>query len=569
MHCNMPRKVNHLMSIKTINTLFLLIVGVLIVLSSACGKTPDAQNTDFTLIADNEIQFKIIYPQDASGTVMNAVKSIRQAVSSLTGSEPAAEAGNGEIQGTGNIYIGYHDHPDVQQALSRVGYYQYLITVIKDNLVIAALDDATLYTAAEYLSVQMMQDYQNGSLTLPTDLYLTGSIRANKLLANIPYFDGGVFDSAHDCDDDFYMILIKDAQKAEYEAYTQKIESLDYTLYAENNMNGNLFSTYQKDGVMLHTYYVAHSSEVRVIVAENASLPPKAPATYTKSATSKLVQLNAGGGMGYLFQLEDGSFLIIDGGENQRSCAEDIYRIMKNLAPDPNHIVIRAWLLSHGHGDHIGAFLNFAEAYGKNTDITIQSFIYNMCLTKTHTAHFNSSGWSNVEKYHKQYYPDATFYKALTGQKYFFVNAELEILYCMQDYMPNIIPDIDGDLSTLDGDANIQSVVSAVTIAGQRFTFLADTTKVNCDEMSRRYGNYLKSDFVQMAHHGIYHPTNPRSQNATKEIYTLINPDYALFPSHTASSKMNNEVNQHLKSLIKKWFTTGGPSTILELPYTD
>ena len=556
---------------RAINTfkyyVFLIIVGALIVLSVSCGNDTEEQITDLTLITDNEVNFEIIYPKDASATVMNSIKSISKAVSTLTGTEPVVKEGNGEIEGSGNIFIGYNDHPDVKQALTNVGYYQYLVTVINNNIVIASLDDSNMYTAAEYLSIQMIQDFKDGNLTISSDLYLTGSTRSNKLLANIPYFDGGTFGSTHDCDDDFYMIIIYDAQKEEYEAYTKKIEERDFSLHASNNMNGNLFSTYLKNNIMLHTYYVDHSNEVRVIVAENANLPLSGPDSYTKVTSNTLVQLNAGGGMGYLYQLEDGSFLIIDGGQYQRSCADDIYKIMKNLAPDPNNIVISAWILTHGHMDHTGAFMCFAEFYGNNKEITIKSLIYNMNLTKEHTAHFNSSTWSNVEKYHREYYPSVPFYKALTGQKYYIANAEVEFLYCMQDYMPNIIEDIDGDLSTLDGDSNIQSLVFTVTVAGQKFTFLADTTTVNCNEICARYGNYLTSDFVQMAHHGIYHPTNPRSQNATKEIYSLISPDYALWPSHTAAGKMSNEVNAYLKSIIKQWFTSGGPSTVFELPY--
>ena len=95
---------------------------------------------------------------------------------------------------------------------------------------------------------------------------------------------------------------------------------------------------------------------------------------------------------------------------------------------------------------------------------------------------------------------------------------------------------------------------------------MGDTTSMCCDEMCLRYGSDMKSDIVQMSHHGLSKPT-PRAHNATIEIYDIIAPDIALLPCGLgrAPDRLEYEVNAHLASRVKKLYISGNGTQIVHL----
>ena len=79
--------------------------------------------------------------------------------------------------------------------------------------------------------------------------------------------------------------------------------------------------------------------------------------------------------------LEDGRFIMIDGGQNIGGMhtgydpwaqVDTIYNVLSDLyvkaygyAPsNENPITIAAWIITHGHGDHISAMWDFSHKYG-------------------------------------------------------------------------------------------------------------------------------------------------------------------------------------------------------------
>ena len=138
---------------------------------------------------------------------------------------------------------------------------------------------------------------------------------------------------------------------------------------------------------MVHAYLVGYSDQVRLVAAANATMPAVSSPRYTKvkDASFTLFGLEKGGGeggLGCMFQFEDGSFFLVDGGHNTIAETKDIYDKLCGLAPDKNNIMIRAWLLTHAHGDHYGALLGFADTYGSLDTIKIETFIFNFCDTR-------------------------------------------------------------------------------------------------------------------------------------------------------------------------------------------
>ena len=132
-------------------------------------------------------------------------------------------------------------------------------------------------------------------------------------------------------------------------------------------------------------------------------------------------------------------------------------------------------------------------------NVTIKSVIYNFPSERTYlTASESATDMSNMELWYKQRIPalrkgGTTIYQARTGQKYYFGNAEVEILWTYEDITPfNIFED----------NTNRTSIGVSLTIEGQKFMLVGDTSEEEFRVASARYGEYLKGDFVQLAHHG-------------------------------------------------------------------
>lgn len=334
------------------------------------------------------------------------------------------------------------------------------------------------------------------------------------------------------------MSLITNMGESDYEAYCDRIITDGYTTYQTNEINGNLFRTYYKDGgLMLHTYWTKHSQEVRTIEASTTLLPVK-NATVEKECDVLFHQLKSlqqnssgvlDGGMGYIIRLKDGRFLIVDGGHYTADEAEAIYTFLQQNVTDAtnNKIVIATWYLTHAHNDHSGAFRKFVESYmQESTNIEIESIMFNACDTEEQME-YCTSDTAAIKSVIGTYCSDVPVYKPLTGQVYTFADTSIEILYTMSDFLPSTIAyENDGN----GGDYNIQSMVGIIDIdctadLNDRIFIMGDTTSTACDEMVKRYGTYMACDYVQVAHHGLNEITgaaNYRRHGATQAIYECI-----------------------------------------------
>ena len=531
-------------------------MGVLI----ACKKNQTDQaetgqeTKELVLYRGDGAQAVLVYPADASEELLGAAGEIQAAYRSVTGAElPAYPEGSVPEGYTAEIHLGGTAAAIAQGIPSEVSYFHYLCCVREGKLFLYVNQEQALSALTVAFELALPDRFANGALTVAADWQLTGFLKTEALLANIPNYDGGTSVSAFDCDNGHEMLLITGADLSSFNAYCDKVASLGYTLRNRNEMNGNPACTFTNSkGVMLHAYLSAHSGEARLVVSKTAAVQDQ-PLTSGEYETL-LYPLKAGGGMGYVFRLSDGSFLIYDGGYRTEACLNELMQVLKDLAPDPSQITIACWVLTHGHIDHVGTFLAFAERYAADSTVTIQSFMHNMCLTEEQARYIDTNTWTETREAIERFFPDAEVYTPLTGQIYHFGNAAVEILFTMEDYMPRVIEN-ESDAVTPDdkkGNANIQSVVSRVSVNGHTLLMMADTTSVCCDEMCDRYGDYLRSEYVQTAHHGIS-DTRPRAQNATKEIYALIQPSYALMPCSAKQlpNYMATELNTYLATFLK------------------
>lgn len=197
-----------------------------------------------------------------------------------------------------------------------------------------------------------------------------------------------------------------------------------------------------------------------------------------------------------IIQLSNGHFIVVDSNGNgmQQTLLDELCR----LAPDGKP-VIDAWLLTHFHQDHLGGF---ADAFAQQSfadSVTVNSVIYNFPSRQVIlTAQHSTLDMNNVKAFYENHKPalqakGTDFYQARTGQKYYFGNAEIEILWTFEDIMPhNVFID----------RTNPTCIGFSITLEGQKLMITGDSSKEELEVVYKRYGESLKSDFVQLSHHG-------------------------------------------------------------------
>ena len=316
---------------------------------------------------------------------------------------------------------------------------------------------------------------------------------------------------------------------------------------------------------MIHVYYVDCEQSVRIVTAPigETELPTlEDPYTKITETSFTIMDLNdeAGNfGNSFIITLEDGSFLVYDGGNLAGNTdAKELYDLLVKLNKREGKPVIAAWVLTHQHNDHKRNFNQMTKQYG--SQIILEKVIYNV----PSISEFYNSG--NTDFFYQNGHIDdickrmgAKKYQLHTGQKMTIRNLVLEVIFTQEDIYP-VSP----------YPFNNSSMVTRFEIGGQRVTILGDAQATAAKIMAQMYGETLKSDIVQVAHHG--------GNGCTTELYELLAPriliwptDQANFEKQTAgtSSAANYVVDYKLanQESVKLIIVADGGHKTIVLPY--
>ena len=154
----------------------------------------------------------------------------------------------------------------------------------------------------------------------------------------------------------------------------------------------------------------------------------------------------------------------------------------------------------------------------------------------------------------KVYAPDIPMIKVHTGQMINFGDATVEILYTVEDLMPAQLPNI-----------NDSSMAIRMELGGSSFIILADTCYDSGPIMHDMWGDYLESDIVQVAHHGLW--------PSVESIYHDINAEVVIVPARFSRYKYDIDGSSWKKqtaailSYAKDLYVTCDGIVKIELPY--
>lgn len=566
--------------------LIFLLVVTLVSCNGTSDPTPPADVTTeapeteapiapIDLIKDGVANYTIIRADKADENTMKYATLFMQYLNQNTGVVPTISTdwirkGEEHDSSTLEVLLGNTNYKESAEALEGVPYGNYVVKKVGNKLVINAWSAKALNRAMTLILTDIEKNATQGNYSLPGDIFLSDTEQAELNL--VPYYEGAKLETIYPSGNDNQLLLFSDTDMDEFNAYLGALEKKGFTLYTDNLVKDNKFATYINDDYVISAGYYGYNNEARIIIEPRTALPILAEENkYEKVTQPKFAMLgleydsgegyNSQNGQCFIWQLSDGSFIVVDGGFNRSVDHRQILKFMQDNAPDPKNITIAAWIITHAHGDHYGAFAGFSASYGKhiNLELIIANFLSDEARRMDDME--EGGGYVYVTQ-HEKSYKNCEFLQAHVGQKLHIRDAEIEFLYTIESFVPR----------SLDNYFNTTSLVFTVDIAGQRFLVTGDAGNDACAIISQMYGDYLKSDYVQAAHHGYQVSIANNNTAGVKKVYELAAAPVVLFPvgEKDFPGMMNRPQSSYLQLLetTKEIFVAGAQKLTLPLPYT-
>ncbi len=211
--------------------------------------------------------------------------------------------------------------------------------------------------------------------------------------------------------------------------------------------------------------------------------------------------------MSYVIKTKQGSLIVIDGG----TAGDALYllKYLKALGQDANRPVVEAWFLTHLHSDHGDAF---AEIMAKFKSVVTVRNVYAHLPSHAVLDRLTGREKQEAEKLEQVItsLPEGMLHVVHTGESIRVDDITFDILH-------------EPDETVTHNVLNNSSLVFRMKVDGQRCLFTGDIGRETSTRLVQQYGAALKSDILQMAHHG--------QNGATREFYQAVNPKICLWPT--------------------------------------
>ncbi|MBE6595127.1 MAG: hypothetical protein E7644_04950 [Ruminococcaceae bacterium] len=417
---------------------------------------------------------------------------------------------------------------------------QFGIKLDGTKLVVLGLNDTTLRSAAELfgavVTASVVTEGNQKIIRIPSNFCWTMTLQNNWVM-DFPRPDGVDIAGSVDVGEGSLEFYYKGptATVAAYEQYCEKLKGEGYTVLTENTIEDSIFRTFvnTKKKITLHVTYAAYSHAfaenidlfepcIRIVSASTKDLGNeidesllKPDYSYTKLTDTTLTGVRfaydtGAWGNSYVVQLEDGSFFVQDGGAVVGKDYNRLYNVLRDLFyrshginPTVNNpIVVAGWYLSHGHGDHYGNFVKMCE---NNPSVLRVEYLFTNMPSDDESYNVGDPNLTvrrNMKTILNTVTGGTTYIKMHSGHVYHLRNMEIQVMYTHEDIYPwplEIFNDSSSVLRTVihntDGKGNVQGEETSIL-------WLGDLNYRGSKCVIAMYGDYLKADIVQLAHHG-------------------------------------------------------------------
>ncbi len=362
----------------------------------------------------------------------------------------------------------------------------------------------------------------------------------------------------YECDDNSSVKLCRETNIKEFEDYCLLLKKTGYTLFDETDINGNIHKTYLSDDMKVKVYFTPCDKCVRIVADKNNTLYCNKAEDFKKTCCAKFYQFETDHtlidcGMCYIFRCSDNRFFIIDSAHFYSvNDNEKLYDFLRSLTPKNQKIIIGGWFFTHGHTDHICKFTDFIRFNMK--DVIIENIYYNFPFNN----HPDSVYWDTSEKntvnnfrFLLKNFDSINIITVHTGDRYYLADLCIEVLCTHEDVYPNSLKNYNDSSSVI----LLHSNNNKILIPGDAG---AEVEKV----LSERYGEYLKCDILQVAHHGHF--------GCSEKFYKTVNAPVVLFP--TTRIKYDEEfehyeANRVAVKLAKEVYISSDGTVGFPVPY--
>ena len=502
---------------------------------------------DFLDIVKDGVVVDIVYPQYATSDELQAANKIATVLKGISGisimpKEVSVEYDPNKVE----IVVGNTEYPESKNAFVGLNYCQGTVRVDGNKLIVAAYGEEAYSQLSSKLTIAF-NNAKEKNKNVRIDKGYSVTVSSNSLVSKLPIVSGISLNDIKDAGDGCYILSFKKANNAIVEQYLYDLKTKGYSEYTSNTIEENYYYTYQNGSEVITVSFTNYDKDMKVMVeslsttalpkleAENVWMPVEGVSTTISQLglyydyNGKTAKDDYVNGMSYVIRLEDGSFIVIDGGHPKQIDSDRIYNVMKKQAPDPDNIVIAAWIFTHGHEDHTGFFPSFCQTY--SSKVTVEQFIYNFPSPNELNDAASVSTRGNIERYFK----DAEIVKAHPGQVFYIRNSKITMLYTndLWDYKTTSLT-----------SSNFASLVFTIEMEGKKIMMLGDYA--DAGTLRSLYSSKtLKSDIMQVSHHGI--------SDCGTLLYPIVAPEWALWPlGSDYIEKYDRVVSEHQMNAYMK-----------------
>lgn len=535
----------------------------------------------FELTEANAADVKIVYEKGLEAIATSVVDAVKTATGLTLQKQQATNYKyNAE---TTEILVGSFGVNEMMDIESSLWIKTYVLANRGNKLIVAATDK----TRYEQAVVELQNILAKHRLQDTKGVYLHGDdIRrelSDDVLANVINVSRAPT-NVYPAGDGAYVAIYEGVEESTrdgatpdkkfFTEYTQALEAAGYTQYTAVDFDGsgtlkkNKFATYVNDEVTIDIAFhtVGHlGCETLEAIEEGktaedypvwcepfaggimfVTLTPKASGfalplqeapAYTPVDAEKYPTIVTQVGFGnfhkggasncYIIRLADGTFIIHDssyGHYDGKTPADEIYNILKKQAPDPNNIVISAWITSHPHEDHMGGLREFAKTYASDPTIIVKQFVHNFADPTIAKDQENSN--ATTVKLAVKKFKNPEVVKATTGNVLYYANVKFNVLYAHTDHLQlNKGERYDGNSSSLvmqmvmmDGKKKVATVLFGGDHSSGAANYGSGLSRYpfTWNALAEWYGSFIRSDVMTYFHHGLGGGTDWTTNNTIK-----------------------------------------------------
>lgn len=524
-----------------------------------------------SIVEDGKSDYSIVNVGSQNADIASSAKRIQTMIYAATKVRLPIIEPMQVKEGDRLIVIGTNGGIDaVTKATREIGIGEYGYCLRDNILMIIGCTDSTLANAVtEFLSA-LTASAKKGALRMEVG---ERGVFFNQYnwLTNVPRIERNYSD-IYDSGDGTYLLHYRNAPVTACDELEGLLESHGDFTRTQGGVTetGNRTATYVRADGEVSYLWQKNAKTLQVIyqcyTGNCVTIPLAKPETgYTKIGENQLALLPLNytasckdptdcSGFSAVMTLEDGRFIVIDGGYT--ADADALYNYLADRNRRTDGITIAAWVLTHDHGDHDGAFKAFATEYGKRVNC---EYIISNALpqsVKTTNEKGSPSLLTGLQANPCRYFGnnETKTLKMHTGQSVWFCNVELRMLFTHETYFPRV-----------PGWLNETSLVFQLRANGQTTLITGDCEMDAIGMVSRLWKTELKADIYQINHHGY--------SDIPQDFIDLVDPGIALWPtSQTTADKRSQSswrggVYERLLKRVDECIVADGQAKILTLPY--